>query len=223
MIGKVEKALPNSQIYRFSKMLNKPGDLKKLNQILGAMKLPDIALRDAYLRIMLIKKLIDKDMAERILKILHKTKGVRSTLSKILAVNTSVSKGHLNELKIALNGAESGFKVIEIGKKFKDGIKRITDIDVILKKKGLLIAMEAKNYSFRTKIPIDKFRADMNTLIIFKEKSVGKVMTVFSMTELPDRNTLKILKKEAKRRGIELIFGSPQDQIIQINQLATIY
>ena len=80
-------------------------------------------------------------------------------------MNTS---GHLNELRIADTAAQHGFKVKGIGVRFIDQIKAApTDIDVLLERSGKSIAIEAKDYSATTQIPLDAFRADMSTLAQF--------------------------------------------------------
>ncbi len=124
-----------------------------------------------------------------------------------------------------MTASKNGFEVISIGKKFDNGIKHaLTDIDIILKKNNKNILIEAKKYAPSTKMPIDKFKADLDTLNSY-EKSIlkGKTIKVFTFTEKP--SSQKLLKQYqfwADKKGVQLIFGSPQEQIEQIKLLSEI-
>ena len=116
-------------------------------------------------------------------------------------------------------------KVKGIGVRFDDGIKKgETDIDVLLELKNRKIAIEAKDYLPTTKIPLDSFRADLISLAQYaKQQPPPNVIKVFSMTNKPnDAVALRILEKEADKHGVQLIFGNPEQQIIQIRQLQQI-
>lgn len=222
---KHHKALPDDEIVRLSNIAKQAGGTKIVGKELGKLKLPNDALEDAYMRIAVHQTTLSRQEAEGVFSRLRGTPGLRSTLSKIIGASGVKTSGHLNELRIADNASQHGFKVRGIGVRFDDGIKQgETDIDVLLETGKRKIAIEAKDYLPTTPIPLDKFRADLLSLAQYsKQQSPQKVITVFSITNKPnDALSLKILEKEASRHGAELIFGSPEQQVIQIKQLQDI-
>jgi hypothetical protein len=222
-LGKVEGALPEKKIIELADMIQNAGDIKKVGKILGKMKLSDQVLEDTYMRIVVHQGKISKHEAEVIFRNLRGVDGLRTTLRKIAGVSNVKTSGHLNEVRIANAATENGFKVLSIGEKFQDGVKHVTDIDVIVKKNGKTFAIEAKNYSSNSNINIQKFRADMDTLLAYKKHNGKKVVPVFSITTLPkDPVVRRILEKEAERKGIQLIYGLPEEQIHQIKLLSEI-
>jgi len=222
-LGKIKGSLPEKKIIELTDMIQKSGDIKKVGKILGNMKLSNEILEDTYMRIILKQGKISKKEAEEFFHNLRGVNGLRPTLSKVAGVSNAKTLGHLNELHIANSAAKNGFNVLSIGKIFKDGSKRITDIDILIKKNGKTFAIEAKHYSSNTQIPMDKFRADMDTLVTYKKTKGNDVIPVFSITNPPSNPIArKILEKEAKRRGIELIYGSPEEQVHLLNQLLQI-
>lgn len=219
---KHQKALPDEEIIRLSSIAKQPGGTKIVGAELGRLNLPNEALEDTYMRIAVQRSSLSRQEAEGIFSRLRGTPGLRTTLSKIVGASDIKTAGHLNELRIADNASQHGFTVKGIGVRFNDGIKKgETDIDVLLEMGKRKIAIEAKDYLPNTQIPLDKFRADLISLEQFaKQQSPEKVIKVFSMTNRPnDALASKILEKEAEKRGVELIFGSPEQQIIQIKQL----
>lgn len=222
-LGKVKGALPDSKIVELVGMINKGGDLKKVGKILDEMKIGDDVLEDTYMRIILKQKKLTRKEAEEVFVNLRGADGFRTTLRKSAGISAAKTSGHLNEINLANEAVKSNFTVTGIGKLFNDGTKKITDIDVLLKKNNKLIAIEAKKYEPHTPIPLDKFRADMATLVAYQKQAEGKVIPVFSMTSKPaSRQTAKLLEKEAERRGVQLIYGSPDEQVHLINQLVQI-
>ncbi len=221
-ILKTSKALPNSEIIKLSKMSDEVSGTKKIGKYLGAKNLPKEVLEDTYVRIAIREKKISRVEAEEFYKHLHGTEGFRGTMSKVIGNSPQKTAGHLNELRIANNASRHGFKTLGIGIKYQDGLKKApTDIDIVLKKDNKTFIIEAKDYSNTTNFPLDKYRADLDTLNVYKkEHKQEKVVAIFSITNKPkNKRYLKLLKKEAKRRNIELIFGTPSQQIVQINQL----
>lgn len=222
---KHHKALPDDEIVRFSNIAKQSGGTKIVGKELGKLNLPNETLEDAYMRIAVHQSTLSRQEAEGMFSRLRGAPGFRSTLSKIIGASDVKTSGHLNELKIADNASRYGFKVKGIGVRFDDGIKQgETDIDVLLEMGKRKIAIEAKDYQPTTLIPLDKFRADMISLAQYaKQKSPSKVIKVFSITNKPnDELALRILEKEADKHGVELIFCSPEQQIIQIQQLQKI-
>jgi len=222
-LGKIEGALPEKKIVELTEMIQKAGDIKKVGKILGEMKLSDDILEDTYMRIIIQQRKITREEAEEIFENLRGVKGFRTTLSKVSGISDVKSVGHLNEIRIANNASKNGFEVVSIGEIFQDGYKQITDIDILLKKNGKIFPIEAKDYSSGTMIPMDKFRADMDTLVSYKNQNGKNIIPIFSITHHPDNPATRVLlEKEAERRGIQLIYGNPQEQIHLINQLSEI-
>jgi hypothetical protein len=228
LIGKLtksSKAIPNKKIVEFSKILKKPKGTKKLGKLLGKMKLSDEVLEDTFIRIAIYQKKIGEKEAKKMFFNLRNTKGFRTTLRKIIGNGTNKTAGHLNELKIANSAFKRGFKVKGIGVTFVDGIKKSpTDLDVLLKRKGKVFAIEAKDYAVNTSIPLDKFRGDMDTLASYvKENPSKKIIPIFSMTNKPKSiKKVRQLEKMAEKRGVQLIFATPEKQIEQIKMLGEI-
>lgn len=219
------KALPDSEIVRLSNIAKQSGGTKIVGTELGRLNLPNDVLEDTYMRIAVHQSTVSREEAEGILARLRGTQGLRSTLSKVIGASAVKTSGHLNELRLADTASQHGYKVKGIGVRFDDGIKKgVTDIDVLLESKNRQIAIEAKDYLPSTKIPLDSFRADLVSLKQYsKQHAQQRVITVFSMTNRPgDELSLQILEKEARKHGVELIFGSAEQQIIQIKQLQQI-
>ena len=225
-ISKSAKAVQDSEIIKLSKMSDTHKGTQAVKKYVGKLNLSPSLREDLYLRIAIYQNKINKKEAKTMFVNLKGKDGFSSTLSKIIGNNQNVTIGHLNELRIANEGAKSGFTVVGIGKKFDDGIKNsLTDIDVLLRKNNTDILIEAKKYSPTTKMPLDKFRADLDTLIIYGNKvSKGKSIKFFSFTEKP--KNLELLKQYqfwAEKKGVQLIFGTPKEQIIQIKMLEKIF
>jgi hypothetical protein len=224
-ISKSSKALPDSEIIKLSKLSDEFQGTKQVKKHIGKLNLPQDIREDLYLRIAVHQKKIPQDEAKSMFTNLKGKDGFNSTLSKIIGKNAQGTKGHLNELRIANSASKSGFEVVAIGKKFNDGIKNsLTDIDVLLRKNNKDILIEAKNYSPDTKMPIDKFKSDLDTLVIYGDNiSKSKSIKVFSFTEKPtSKEVLKQYHFWAEKKGVQLIFGTPIQQIEQIKMLEKI-
>ena len=224
-VVKNSKTLSNNEIIQLSKLSDEVAGTKKIGIILGKKNLPTEVLEDTYIRIAIYQNKISRQEAEMFYKNLSKTEGFSTTLRKVIGNNPQGTIGHLNELKIANSAAGNGFKVVGIGKKFNDGIKTsLTDIDILLSKNGKDILIEAKKYSSTTKMPIDKFKADLDTLNIYgKNISKGKSIKIFSFTSKPqNKQLLKQYQFWANNKGVQLIFGTPQEQVVQIKMLEKI-
>lgn len=218
------KTLPTDEIIRLSKLSDEVKGTTKVGKELGHLNLPNDVLEDTFMRIAIHQKKITRKDAEGMFSKLSGTPGFRSTLRKIIGNSNVGTVGHLNELRIADAASMHSFKVLGIGEKFIDGKKEApTDIDIVLEKGGNIFAIEAKSYASKTKIPMDKYRADLDTLVMYKSKHSNKVIPVFTITNIPnDTKYLKSLKYEADKRDVQLIFGSPREQVEQINLLERI-
>jgi hypothetical protein len=216
------RALAPAEIDDLARRALSSGGTREVGKILGQRNLPDPVLEDAFIRIAVRQSRISAGDADRMFGRLSGVPGFRSTLSKVIGASDAKSTGHLNELRIASTASEYGFKVEGIGVRFVDPAKSApTDIDVLLSRSGRRIAIEAKDYRPTTPIPMDSFRADMETLNAYGESlGASRVLRVFTITNKPeDPAVLELLLAETRRRGVELIVGSPVDQVIQIRQL----
>ena len=218
---KSSKTLPDDEIVRLSKLSDEGAGTAKIGKKLGKLDLPNDVLEDTFMRIAIHQKKISRKEAEGMFAQLSGTPGFRTTLRKIIGNSDVGTAGHLNELRIADTASRHGFKVLGIGEKFTDGLKKAsTDIDIVLQKGGKYFAIEAKSYASTTRMPMDKYRADLNTLIVYTHKHTNDVIPVFAITNKPnDPQYLKLLKYEANKRDVQLIFGPPEVQIIKIKLL----
>lgn len=179
-------------------------------------------LEDAYLRILLAQEKIERSEAEHFFKDLKGIPGFRETLRKISGNNQNVSSGHLNELRLANATSRSGVTVRAIAMPFNDPLKNgLTDIDLVLQHGQRIFAIEAKDYAPTTRLPIDSFRADMDSLRQYEAASPSlSILKVFTLSNRPESNLdYELIRAEASRRGIELLIGSPEEIVIQIRQM----
>lgn len=217
------QALPEGEIVRLAGLGSKVGGTKDIGKYLGALKLPGPVLEDTYLRIAMEQGTITRVEAEGMMARLYDVPGFRSTLSKIVGASDVKTKGHLHELKLSDSAAEHGFKVEGIGASFRDVNKAgVTDIDVILTRNGKTVAIEAKDYSSSTQLPMDSFRADMVTLNEYEKVNFSsRVIKIFSMTNRPlGMCTLRPCYRR-KQNVVELVSFTDhlEEQVRQIRQL----
>ncbi len=219
-LSKSSKALPDDEIIKLSKLSDEANGTMKVSKRLGKLKLPNDVLEDAFMRIAIHQGKIARTEAEGMFVRLGETPGFRSTLRKIIGNNAAVTNGHLNELRMADVASQNGFKALGIDEKFTDGLKRApTDIDVVLESGSKRFAIEAKDYAPTRQISMDQYRADLDTLVKYKKTHSQQVIPIFAMTNKPDGRYLKILKSEADKRDVELIFGKPQELVDKIKVL----
>ncbi|ATX81711.1 hypothetical protein Ga0123462_0842 [Mariprofundus ferrinatatus] len=225
-ITKNTRALPDDEIIKLSHLSDETKGTKKVGELLGRKKLPPEVLEDTYLRLAIHQGRLGRIEAEGMYSRLGNVPGFRSTLSKVIGNNPNKSSGHLNELRIADTAASiRGFKVLGIGERFSDGKKMApTDIDIILGKGQTKYIIEAKDYHSSTAVKMDHFRSDLDSLVQYKkEHSSEYIIPIFSLTNKPnDLNVLKLLIREANRRDVHLIIGTPGEQVQQIKILGEI-
>ena len=220
---KLSATLSDDLIKVLAKISRHPGGTKTAGEILGAMKLTDDALEDTYLRILLEQGRLSQSEFNAYRRSLSGTPGFRTTLRKITGNSESVSKGHLNELRLANNASGKGFSIAGIGTRFNDGLKHGTsDIDLLLTKNGKTLAIEAKDRSYlESQGFLAEFRRDLDTLVEYKKANDG-VIPVFTLTRRPSDRYMKQLTDAARRRGVELIIGPVDSQVVQLQHLANI-
>lgn len=217
--------LSENEIIRLSELSTMEQGTKKVGKELGKLNLPNEVLEDTYIRIAIHQEKLSRKEAESMYSSLSNVPGFRTTLRKITGNSAQVTAGHLNELKISHYAAMNGYKVLHIGEIFSDGIKSSpTDIDIKLSKDGKIIIIEAKDYLSTSRLPLDKYRSDLNTLVEYKKQHPNEnVITIFSITNKPnDPQYIKRLEYEAEKRNVQLIFGAPDEQLHKINVLSDI-
>lgn len=215
------RALPDEEVVRLSKLAGEARGTAKLGDELGQLNLPRDVLEDIFLRIAIHQEKLPRAEAERMFRNLTGVPGFSTTLRKTIGNSEVGTAGHLFELRLANEAVDRGFVVRAIGQKFDDGLKRApTDIDVVLERGGRVVAIEAKNYGSHSKMPLDMYRADLDTLAAFRASETRDVRAFFSIANQPvDEPYLRMLKHEAARRDIELVFGDASQSIRQIRQL----
>lgn len=226
-ISKNIKVLSEDEIRKLAAMIKGRGDVAEVKKIIGQKKLSSEALEDTYTRIAIARGSVQRNEAESLFKNLRGIPGFSSTMSKTIGMNPGGTRGHLNELRIANAAANRGFKVEGIGIKYNDGLKTMdTDLDVLISKNGKRFPIEAKDYDDITFANLsDVMRPDMDSLVAYKKMSPApdKTYPIFTVTHRPsDPNVEALMKKEADRRGIELIFGSSEEQLMQLETLMKI-
>ncbi|ABK43872.1 hypothetical protein Mmc1_2711 [Magnetococcus marinus MC-1] len=225
-LGYVKGALSEDQIIHLTEMIQKAGDIASVRRNVGRMNLPQKAVLDTFIRIAVRQGKIPRKEAETLLRNLGDVPGFRSTLAKTLGVSAAKTKGHLNEIRIASAAVDNGFNVVRIGGRFDDGIKGgATDIDILLSRGDKLIPIEAKAYDDIVFSSLATIRGDMNSLVAFRGSSdfPGAIHPIFSFTNRPSNsNVLRAIDKETKKRGIHVIYGSAQEQTMQLQHLMDI-
>lgn len=216
--------LPDTEIIRLSRIAEKNGGTAIIGAELGKLNLPDDVLEDTFMRIAVLQQKIPQSQAETMFSRLTTTPGFRTTLRKIIGNSPAGTAGHLHELRMADEAAKRGFKVRAIGESFSDGMKKApSDIDLILERGGRTFAVEVKHYSATTRMPLDSYRADLDTLVAFRETSSQNVALIFSFATRPDDlRYLHALEHEAQKRNVELIFGGEKSSLEQIQMLGAI-
>lgn len=219
--------LAEEEILKLARMIKGRDDVGRVKKIIGQKNLPNEALEDAFTRIAIARGSLPRQEAEAMFKNLRGVNGFSSTMSKTIGMNPGGTRGHLNELRIANAAANRGFKVEGIGLKYNDGIKKSdTDLDVLISKNGKRFPIEAKDYDDISFADLsDPMRPDMDSLVAYKNMSPSpdKTHPVFTITHRPTNPNVEAkMKKDADRRGIELIFGSPEEQLMQLETLMKI-
>ena len=219
-IAKIAGAVSNKKIKALVKLSEEAHGTKKVGKTLGKLKLPGNLLEDTYLRIAIAQGRMLRKEAKEMYRNLSGVRGFRTTLRKITGNNPLATKGHLNELRISNEASRRGFSILEIGRPFKDRIKKnASDIDIVLNKGEKIFIIEAKDsINFNNMI---QFRQDISTLVQYKKHHGG--IPIFTITNPPSSpQRIRQMQGEAERQGVQLIFGNPSEQIIKIEMLEQI-
>ena len=218
-IAKAPGALPDREIARLSRFSKLHGS-SRVGQELQHLRLSSGLREDVYLRVAIHKRLLSRDEALEIHRGLSGVDGFPATIGKAISNNEAQRIGHLNELRIATAAARQGFKPLALGKKYNDGLKRApTDVDILMSKDGTVFALEVKDYT--GPISLSTYRADLDSLMQYKHLHNSKAVPVFTIVNKPDSATLlQTMQREAERRNVQLIFGSPTEQIHKLQVIA---
>jgi hypothetical protein len=215
----LDVALPEAKVVSLAAKAEKSGGTKVVGNELAALNLPNEVIEDTFARILVHQGRVATSEAQGWMRRLSGVDGFRAAMRKSMGASPANTIGHLNEVRIADNAALGNLKVHGIGVQFKDPNKGgMTDIDVLLEKRGQFIAIEAKDYPSHALIPLDSFRADMLTLSEYRRANPEKqVLAVFSITNKPDRpEIMQLLQSAADLHQVELVVGSPQDLLYQL-------
>ncbi len=214
-----KSALLSDKVEQFAQIASKPGGTKLVGEELAKRNLPNEVLEDTFSRILVVQGRVHQDEAHGWMTRLSGVDGFRAALRKSMGASPANTIGHLNEVRIADNAAQGNFKVRGIGVPFRDPNKKgLTDIDVLLEKRGRQIAIEAKDYPSNATFPLDGFRADMLTLEQYRSANPQKqVLAVFAITNKPNSpDVWHLLQIAAEQHKVELLVGSPEDLMFQI-------
>lgn len=220
---KSKRALTQMQIKELSKLSTQRRGTQLVGKALGQMALPAEVLEDSYLRIAVALGRLSPTKARSWFRSLRGTPGFRGALSKSVGQSLVKAKGHLTEIEIAAQSKSRGMRVLAIGQAFSDPAKKgLTDIDLIIKSNEKSFAVEVKDYLSTTRLPMDHFRADLDTLNSYCQ---GKkhCIPVFSITNKPSHaHDLTRLQLASQERGIQLIMGDANSQADQLKALGDI-
>lgn len=216
------RALHDDEIVDLARRAAKPGGTKEVGEMLGRRNLPNEVLEDTFARMLVAQGRVGRTEAEGWMHRLSEVPGFRSAMSKSMGASAAKTSGHFTEIRIADEAAQMNYTVKGIGAPFRDPYKKgMTDIDVVLERKGRVIAIEAKNYQPGTAVPLIDFRGDMQTLATYRDSlPTKKVLPVFWVTKKPaDPSDWKLLQAAATRFRIKLIDGNPSVAIHRIPRL----
>lgn len=170
----------------------------------------DEFLESTYLRVLVEQGRLTPGKAEELFANLAKVPGFRSSLSKMCGMSDAKAVGHGYEVMLASSLKKKGYKIIEIGQRYDDGIKAAaTDIDLVTSKGGNKYIFELKNYqpSNIDHNSVINFRADMQSLNSYASKNPG-TKSFFVISNKPaDPNIEKLLEAHAKAQNVKIIYG----------------
>ena len=220
-IAKVPDTLPDQEIARLSGISKLHGS-SRVGQELKHLRLSSSLREDTYLRIAVHRRVIGRAEALEMHRRLNGVDGFPATISKAISIREAQRIGYLNELRIATTASRRGFKPLAIGLRYDDGIKKaLTDVDILLSRNGKVFAMEVKDYT--SPMSLSTFRADLDSLVQYKRLHDKAAIPIFTVVNKPDNvDLLRTMQREAKSRNIELLFGSPTEQINKLKVLSPI-
>jgi len=210
-IHKIKDALPVEKIIQLSASAEKIPGNSKVGDVISKLEISPEVLEDTLLRISIFQGL------------LIGIPGFASTLTRIIGNTDITISNYIFVLKLANIASRNGFNVLSIAEKISFKLeKRISSIDIILQKQGKLFAIKTV-YQAPTKYSLEKYDRQLINLAKYKNKTEKAIIPIISATpHLINPQEIEHLKIETDRHDLELIFGSPQEQIEQITLLGLI-
>lgn len=215
------------KLAKIGKIEGRPALGKKLAQYATNVpeKYRDTYLKTAYLKILVAQGRLSKIRANEFMENIGEVKGFISAMSKmsgkprdfkgLLYTSDPNAVGHGFELEFANELAKNKYRVVEIGRKFDDGIKKgLTDIDVIAVRDSRNYAFELKNYGrYLTNDNIITFKNDINTLRLFALKNKNTI-PIFILSNRPSNiNHINLLEAYGKYYNVNIIFGDAKTAV----------
>lgn len=178
-------------------------------------------IQDNLLKVLMAQNKINKVQADEWLRNLGNVPGFEKALSKMAGMSETKFFGHGFEIETANALHRSGYKILEIGKSFKDGIKQgATDIDLIASKGSKTYVFELKNYQPKNldlinpnsgpgPKTIDVIRGDMESLKAYRSQNPESVPVFVFRNKPPNSSSMDIINAYGKTNNVKVLFGDP--------------
>lgn len=176
-------------------------------------------IQDNLLKVLVAQKRISRTQADEWMRNLGNVRGFEKALSKMAGISDYKSVGHGFELETANALHRAGYKIVEIGKTFKDGIKHgVTDIDLIATKGSKTFVFELKNYKPKNLDllnppkdirPIDVIRNDMETLKAYKTENPNTIAVFIFKNKPPNSTSIKVINAYGEKNEVKVLYGEP--------------
>ena len=218
--SKGDKRLSPQVIRDLSTKLNDPHTAREARQYIGSLGLSEAERGILFNKVAFMQGKISGSEAKYIHRYLSEVPGYSAILSKISGASDAKTKGHLFELKIALETKKRGGEVRGFNYTYSDGVKRnLTDADIIIASSNRLAVVEAKNYAVGKAPSLINVRADMQSMRALQIDDY-EIIRIFSMSHRPsDPRKLRLIQEESIKTGTHLVFGNPVEQAVQIQRL----
>lgn len=171
------------------------------------------------LKVLVAQKRISKTQADEWMRNLGNVPGFEKALSKMAGLSDIKTVGHGFELETANALHRAGYKIVEIGKVFKDGVKHgTTDIDLIASKGSKTFIFELKNYKPKNLDllnppkdirPIDVIRNDMETLKAYKTENPETIPVFIFKNKPPNRTSIDVINTYGEKNDVKVLYGDP--------------
>lgn len=222
-IHQIKDALPVEKIIQLSTSAEKIPGNSKVGDVISKLEISPEVLEDTLLRISIFQGKLTRKESESMYTLLIGIPGFASTLTRIIGNTDITISNYIFVLKLANIASRNGFNVLSIAEKISFKLeKRISSIDIILQKQGKLFAIKTV-YQAPSKYSLEKYDRQLINLAKYKNKTEKAIIPIISATpHLINPQEIEHLKIETDRHDLELIFGSPQEQIEQITLLGLI-
>ena len=149
-------------------------------------------------------------------KYLKSVDGFGPTIRKVAAGIANQTRGHTQELRLAVASKKQGLKVLNIGKKFElPYLNKATDLDLLVQHRNKKFAIEVKKYKSRN-ITRNRFEKDFRQIAdMAKDVGAQPVLAINNISP----NKLAMLRKEARNYDVTVISGTPNRIMKEIKYL----